>query len=115
VILVTHSNFPSPALPWPERVVGLFEDGPLAGQLLQVPARSGLPPLTVGVLLDQADQVVEVRAGNEHPADVDRRAAEGWLLYLRGPAFGSKRSEPHTFHGDQQDVNKLESHVRRVR
>ena len=49
------------------------------------------------MLLDQAGEVVEVRAGNELPASVDLRAAEGWLLYLHGPTFGRKRGEPHTF------------------
>jgi len=88
---------PRPYAPaWNERVDGLFEDGPLAGQLLQVRARVGVPPLTVGVLRDQGGDVVEVRAGNELPASVERRAA-GWLLYQHGPTIGRKRGEPHTF------------------
>src|SRR5262249_32746442 len=90
------TNPPSYAPAWNERVDGLFEDGPLAGLLLQVPARVGVPPLTVGVLLDQAGGVVEGRAGNELPTGVERRSA-GWLLYQHGPTIGRKRGQPHTF------------------
>ena len=59
------SQPPEPPQPtWPEQVEALFEDGPVAGMLLPVPARDGAPPLMVGVLLDEAGTVSEIRAGN---------------------------------------------------
>jgi len=91
---MTRPTDPSPEFTWPERVDALFEDGPLAGQTLPVPAREGTPPLMVGVLLDQAGAVVEVRAGNQLPVDY---AAEGWLEYVLRSAFERRPGEAHTY------------------
>jgi len=90
---VTDQPSPFPGLPWPERVDALFQDGPLAGQMLPVPARVGFPPLVVGVLLDQSGRVIEIRADTEVPGVDDRDL--GWVRYTRepGPRFG----EPHVF------------------
>jgi hypothetical protein len=55
---------PCPEVLWPERVPAVFTGGSLDGQELQVPARV-LPPLILGVRVDQAGQILEMRPGNE--------------------------------------------------
>ena len=89
------SQPPEPPQPtWPEQVEALFEDGPVAGMLLPVPARDGAPPLMVGVLLDEAGTVSEIRAGNLLPVDYK---AEGWLEYALRSAFEGRPGQPHIY------------------
>jgi hypothetical protein len=52
---------------WPDQAPAVFEGGALDGRTLDVPIRGGAAPLLVGVLLDEAGEVVEVRPGNELP------------------------------------------------
>jgi hypothetical protein len=94
VILMSRPTDPTPHAAWPEQVEALFEDGPVAGMLLPVPARDGAPPLMVGVLLDEAGAVAEVRAGNQLPVDY---AAEGWLEYALRSAFELGPGQPHIY------------------
>ena len=85
---------PQPPFTWPDQVEALFEDGPLAGVLLPVPARDGAPPLMVGVMLDQTGAVSEIRAGNHLPVDY---LAEGWLDYFLRSAFDGRPRLPHAY------------------
>jgi hypothetical protein len=94
VTLMSRPTEPNPQFIWPERVEALFEDGPVAGLLLPVPARDGVPALMVGVLLDQAGAVAEIRAGNQLPVDYQD---EGWLEYALRSAFEGRPGQPHIY------------------
>jgi len=76
---------------WPERLLAVFGGGPLDGQMLQVPARR-LLPLILGVRVDRAGKVVEMRPGNELPHGY---TGKGWLEYWRGPAVQGVRRPVH--------------------
>jgi len=75
-----RSQPPPPEVLWPERMPAIFDGGPLDGEKRQVPPRP-LPPLILGILVDQAGQIVEMRPGNELPHGYP---AAGWLERTRG-------------------------------
>jgi hypothetical protein len=89
---MSDPSYSCPEVLWPERVPAVFAGGSLDGRELQVPARV-LPPLILGVRVDQAGQVVEMRPGSQLPQGY---TAEGWLEYWRDLRY-RVRDKPHTF------------------
>jgi hypothetical protein len=89
---MSDPSHPCPEVLWPERVLAVFAGGSLDGRQMQVPARV-LPPLILGLRVDQAGRIVEMRPGNELPHGY---TAEGWLEYWRDLRY-RVCDEPHTF------------------
>ena len=68
--------------------------------ITQVPSEiCGVPALMVGVLLDEAGAVSEIRAGNQLPVDYH---AEGWLEYALRSAFEGRPGPPHIYGHESQ-------------
>ena len=66
---------------FPDKTTVTFEDGPCAGMVIEAPARTGMPPLTLLVRPDGTDP----RAGSDHDG------SDGWVRYF-GP-HGRRRDE----------------------
>ena len=71
----------------------VFEGGPLDAHTVPVPARVA-PPLIVGVLMNPAGKVIDIRASNELPATY---VADGWAEYWQRFRSSVSTCQPHTF------------------